>query len=68
MVDDAEALLVLATSLQVYSAYRLVKRARDAGKPVAIVTVGETRGDALANLRLNANVKDVLEHLSLMLN
>jgi NAD-dependent deacetylase sirtuin 4 len=44
-IDAAERLLVLATSLATYSAWRLVKRARDAGKPLAILNVGGVRGE-----------------------
>jgi len=54
MVDDADALLVVGSSLVVYSAFRLVKAAADAGKEIAILNVGETRGDPLATVRWEA--------------
>lgn len=44
-VDGAGRLLVLATSLATYSAWRLAQRAKDRGMPVAIVTKGGVRGD-----------------------
>lgn len=47
-VNDAEALLVMGTSLQVFSAYRLILEAwKDSAKPksVAMVNVGMTRLD-----------------------
>ncbi len=44
-VDGAGRLLVLATSLATYSAWRLAKRAKDRGMPVAIVNVGGVRGE-----------------------
>jgi len=54
LVDEAEALLVLGSSCKVFSAFGLVKAAADAGKPVALINIGETRVDALvpAHLRL----------------
>ncbi|AIN98585.1 sir2-family protein-like protein [Leishmania panamensis] len=51
--DKASCLLCLGTSLQVYSAYRYVLEAKQLGIPVAIVNSGTTRGDPIADLRLN---------------
>lgn len=53
MVDAAEALLVLGSSLTVLSGLRFVRYAAKAGKPVAIVNQGATRGDELAALRVD---------------
>jgi NAD-dependent SIR2 family protein deacetylase len=44
-IDGAGRLLVLATSLATYSAWRLAKRAKDRGMPIAIVNVGGVRGE-----------------------
>ncbi|CAK7197431.1 hypothetical protein SEUCBS139899_000078 [Sporothrix eucalyptigena] len=44
-VDSAGRLLVLATSLATYSAWRLAKRAKDRGMPIAIVNMGGVRGE-----------------------
>lgn len=44
-IDGAGRLLVLATSLATYSAWRLVKRAKDRGMPIAIVNMGGVRGE-----------------------
>lgn len=51
-VDDADALLVLGSSLAVHSALRLVRRAAKDSKAIVIATDGPTRGDALATVRL----------------
>ena len=51
LVDESEALLVVGSSLTVYSGYRFVRRAAERGVPVAIVNLGPTRGDPLATLR-----------------
>ena len=54
LVDDARSLLVLGSSLQVMSGLRFVRRAAARGIPVVIVNQGQTRGDDLASLKLDA--------------
>lgn len=44
-VDNAGKLLVLGTSLATYSAWRIAKRAKDRGMPIAIVNMGGVRGE-----------------------
>ena len=51
LVEAAEALLVVGSSLEVYSGFRFVRRAAERAIPVAIVNLGPTRGDDLAALR-----------------
>lgn len=64
LVEDAELLLVLGSSLAVFSGLRFVRRAAARDTPVAIVTVGETRGDALATLKLEARLGELLPRLA----
>jgi NAD-dependent deacetylase sirtuin 4 len=52
--DRAEVLLVVGSSLTVFSGYRFVRRAAERGVPVAIVNRGPTRGDEHAALRVDA--------------
>lgn len=54
-VDEADALLVVGSSLTVWSGFRFVKRAAERGVPIAIVNIGPTRGDDLATLKIDAN-------------
>jgi NAD-dependent SIR2 family protein deacetylase len=56
LVDAASALLVLGTSLTVFSGRRFVLRAAKAGVPVAIVNEGPTRGDEHATLKLETPI------------
>ncbi|KAF2275890.1 DHS-like NAD/FAD-binding domain-containing protein [Westerdykella ornata] len=44
-VDEAARLLVVGSSLATYSAFRLVKRAREQGMRVGVVSVGGVRGE-----------------------
>jgi NAD-dependent SIR2 family protein deacetylase len=64
LVDDAGGLLVLGSSLTVMSGYRFVLRAAKLGIPVAIVNVGPTRGDAKADVRVDAPLGEVLPELA----
>ncbi|MEO7069887.1 MAG: NAD-dependent protein deacetylase [Nostocoides sp.] len=54
LTEEADALLVLGSSLAVMSGYRFVRRAAARGIPIAILTHGPTRGDDQATLRLDA--------------
>lgn len=52
----SRAMLVLGSSLMVYSGYRFTLAARDAGIPVAAVNQGVTRADDLFALKLTGDV------------
>ena len=62
-VDEADALLVVGSSLAVWSGFRFVKRAAERGLPIAIVNIGPTRGDDLATLKIDANCCEVLTNV-----
>jgi NAD-dependent SIR2 family protein deacetylase len=63
LFDRAELLLVVGSSLAVFSGYRFVRRAAERGVPIAIVNRGPTRGDDHAQLRIDAKIGDVLPAL-----
>ncbi len=63
IVDDADSLLVLGSSLAVMSGYRFVRRAARNGIPVAIVTASASRGDPEATLRLHTPLGATLEQV-----
>ena len=64
LVDGAGSLLVLGSSLTVMSGYRFVLHAAKLSIPVAICTVGPTRGDAKADVRVDAPLGEVLPALA----
>ena len=64
MLNEAEALLVVGSSLTVFSGYRFVAKAKQEGKPVAIINRGETRGDKDAELKLDAPLGATLSALA----
>jgi NAD-dependent SIR2 family protein deacetylase len=58
--EDADALLVVGSSLMVFSGYRFCKLAAQAGKPIAAINLGKTRADDLIGLKVEASAADVL--------
>jgi NAD-dependent deacetylase sirtuin 4 len=59
-INDASALLVVGSSLTVFSAFRLVRAAHDLQIPIAILNLGSTRGDLWSHIRIDANCSSVL--------
>lgn len=60
---QSDGLLVLGSSLLVFSGYRIVLQTKELGLPVAIVSIGETRGDAKADLKISAKCGDIIPRL-----
>ncbi len=64
LVDNARSLLVLGSSLTVMSGLRFVRRAAEAGKTVAIINRGVTRGDPYASIRVDLPLGKSLTELA----
>lgn len=60
MIRDANALLLVGTSLATYSAFRLVKMAMELGKRVMILNKGPTRADDLVPDKIELGSSEVL--------
>ncbi len=67
MVDGASSLLVLGSSLHVYSGRRFVTHAHKLGLPIVIINQGETKADDLATVRLDAPLGTTLSLLSYLI-
>ncbi|MGE4428318.1 MAG: NAD-dependent protein deacetylase [Solirubrobacteraceae bacterium] len=63
LTDRASALLVLGSSLKVFSGYRFVRRARANGTPIALITRGPTRADDDVTVKIDAGLGETLEAL-----
>ena len=63
MLERSASLLVVGSSLTVFSGFRFVKRAVKDRKPVAIVNVGPTRGEDEATVRVEGLRGEVLPGL-----
>jgi NAD-dependent SIR2 family protein deacetylase len=59
-LESADALLVVGSSLMVYSGFRFVVAAAGRGRPVAAVNLGRTRADAQIRLKLTGDCATVL--------
>ncbi len=67
-MDGADALLVVGSSLIVFSGYRFCRLAAQSGKPIAAVNLGKTRADDLFALKIEASAECVLPALLAYLN
>jgi NAD-dependent SIR2 family protein deacetylase len=63
-LEDAQALLVVGSSLMVFSGYRFCMWAQRAGTPIAAINIGLTRADALFSLKVEAPCGDALAALA----
>ncbi|MEO8304364.1 MAG: NAD-dependent protein deacetylase [Betaproteobacteria bacterium] len=62
-LDEADAMLVVGSSLMVYSGYRFCERAQRTGKPIAAINLGRTRADPLFALKVEGRCADALAEL-----
>ena len=60
LLAQSDGLLVVGSSLMVWSGFRFVRRAAEHGIPVAILNLGRTRGDDLADLKLEERCGELL--------
>lgn len=63
-LDDAAGLLVVGSSLMVYSGYRFAEHAHRLGKPVLAINQGVTRADALLTFKVEGDCSQVLQALA----
>ena len=61
-LESSDALLVIGSSLMVYSGFRFCRYAAQWGKPIATLNLGRTRADDLVQLKLNARIAETLEY------
>lgn len=63
LLDSSGALIVVGSSLAVMSSYRILLQADRMRKPIGIINLGPTRGEARATFRWRTGVKPALEWL-----
>ena len=59
-LSGARALLIVGSSLMVFSGFRFARAAARQAVPIAVVNLGKTRADDMAALRLAGNVGELL--------
>jgi NAD-dependent SIR2 family protein deacetylase len=62
-LEDADAMLVVGSSLMVYSGFRFVREAAGRGIPIAAVNIGKTRADDVLTLKVEENCESALSFL-----
>ena len=63
-LTQSTALLVVGSSLQVYSAFRIILKAESLQMPIFVVNIGETRADSKIDYKLTGKCSDVFEWLA----
>lgn len=62
-LEGADAMLVIGSSLMVYSGYRICEWAASMGKPIAAINLGRTRADPLLALKVEQSCARALTAL-----
>ena len=62
-LERSDAMLIVGSSLMVYSGFRFADAMAQAGKPIAAVNLGKTRADNLLELKITARCADALAFL-----
>jgi NAD-dependent SIR2 family protein deacetylase len=62
-VREADAMLIVGSSLMVFSGYRFAREAAAADKPIATVNLGRTRADDLVSLKIAQPCSEALAFL-----
>lgn len=65
ILSSCDSMLVLGSSLYVWSGYRFVVRAHELGIPVGCVNIGQTRADDKFLLKINAKCGEVVPKIAL---
>lgn len=68
LVNNASSMLLIGTSLATYSAYRLVKQAKEQGKSILILNKGPTRADSLVEDKIELGSSEVLTRVAKLLS
>jgi len=59
-LHQADAMLVVGSSLMVYSGFRFAQAAAEAGIPIAAINLGSTRADSLLSLKVSQPCAETL--------
>lgn len=62
-IDDSDGLLVVGSSLMVFSGFRFARRCHELGKPLFIINQGKTRADTLTDTKIDANCGAALQRV-----
>ncbi|XP_068623316.1 NAD-dependent protein deacylase Sirt4-like [Battus philenor] len=63
VVRHSDAIFVLGSSLTVYSSYRIILQAKEENKEIAILNIGPTRADDIADIKVSTKCSEILTDL-----
>lgn len=63
LLSESDALLAIGTTLQVYSSYRILLKAKELGIPISIINIGPTRGDHMASFCVSTKCSDIIQNI-----
>ena len=61
---ESDALLIIGSSTETFSSYRIALAATERKMPIAILNIGKTRSDNLADFKISAVSGEVLSQIS----
>lgn len=62
-LEEADACVVIGSSVETYSSYRHVRYCKELDKPLLIINIGPTRADSLADVKVVARSGEVFSKL-----
>ena len=62
-LQQSDSMLVVGSSLSVFSGFRFVKRAKQLNIPIAMINIGQSRADELIDLKIESNCNEILPEL-----
>ena len=63
-LNDSDAMLVIGSTTETFSSYRIALAAKERKIPIAILNIGKTRSDHLADFKVSAVSGEVLPLLT----
>eukprot|EP01080_Neovahlkampfia_damariscottae_P010003 gene10003-2322_t len=64
ILNETNGLLVVGSSLQVFSSFRFLKYSLQHNVPIAIINIGETRADSFCDFKIEGKCSEILNYLS----
>lgn len=64
LAAECDAILIAGSSISTFSVFRLVRAAKDAGKPVAAINIGSMRADPLLSFKVPHLAGEVMMRLA----
>lgn len=61
LLRESNALLVIGSSLMVYSGYRFARQSAESNQAIALLGLGKNRADDLASLKIEADISETLQ-------